>query len=78
MGYVIGGVDGRVTDNAEDEKVVVRGFVSTDHVPVLPAPSLSFANDREGRRRRRRIGGGGVVVVGHHGPACIIGVDGRR
>ncbi len=66
---------GRVTDNTEDNKVVIRGFVSTDHVPILPVPLLSFASDREGRRRR---GGGGLIVVKHHGPACIIGVDGQR
>jgi hypothetical protein len=76
MGYVVGGVGGRVTDNAEDDEVVVRDFVSTHHIPVLPAPSLSFENDREGRRRRG--GEGGMVVVGHHSPACIIGVNGRR
>jgi hypothetical protein len=52
MGYVVGGVGGHVTDNLEDDKVVIRGFVLTDHVPVLPMPLLSFANDQEGRRRR--------------------------
>jgi hypothetical protein len=75
MGYVVGGVGGRVTDNVEDDEVVIRGFVPNDHVPVLPVP---FCRSQMTRKEEEEEEEGGIVVSGPHGPTCIIGVDGRR